>query len=130
MLEKMMHVSPFTSPKPILIEVVDFSTPHENDSKDSLHFREGERSSSLSTEFEPLPAGPYDIAFDHDQETISSFHDKSVEIENSWAMEYREASTLEFIGEGSADKHGSFIFDTPHETCLHHTYPEPAMLSA
>jgi hypothetical protein len=57
-LEKMMHVSPFTSPEPVLIEVIDFSTPHENDSEDSFHLCEGERCSSLSTEFEPLPTGP------------------------------------------------------------------------
>jgi hypothetical protein len=41
-LEKMMHVSPFASSEPILIEVVDFPTPHENDSEDSFHFCEGE----------------------------------------------------------------------------------------
>jgi hypothetical protein len=129
-LEKMMHVSLFTSPEPILIEVVDFSTPHENDSEDSLHLYEGERSSSLSTEFGPLPAGPYDVTFDHDRESISIFNEKSLEIKNSWAMESRKAPTLEFIGEGSADKHGSFILDAPHEPCLHHAYIQRAMLSA
>jgi hypothetical protein len=38
----MMHVSLFASSEPVLIEVVDFPTPHENDSKDFLHFYEGE----------------------------------------------------------------------------------------
>jgi hypothetical protein len=97
-LEKMMHVSPFTLPESFLIEVVDFSTPNENDSEGSLHFYEGERSSSLLTEFEPLPAGPCDVSFDHDRESISSFHDKPLEIENSWAIEFCEVPTLEFIG--------------------------------
>jgi hypothetical protein len=40
-LEKMVHVSPFTLPESFLIEVVDFSTPNENDSEGSLHFYEG-----------------------------------------------------------------------------------------
>jgi hypothetical protein len=125
--EKMIHLFLFASTEPIFIEVVDFSTPQENDSEDSLHFYEGERSSSLSTEFEPLPAGPYDVAFGHDRESISSFHDKSLDIENSWAMESLEAPTMEFIGKGSTDKHGSFILDT---SCLHHDYLEPAKLNA
>jgi hypothetical protein len=78
-----MHLYPFASSELVLIEVVGFPTPHENDSEDCLHFCEGERSSSPSTEFEPLLAGPYLVAFDHDQESILSFHDKSLEIENS-----------------------------------------------
>jgi hypothetical protein len=63
-------------------------------------------------------------------ESISSFHDGSLHIENSWAMESCEAPTLEFIGMDSTDKHGSFIPDTPHEPCLNHTFPELVMLSA
>jgi hypothetical protein len=57
-LEKATHISLFTSPEFVLIEGVEFSTPHENDSKDHLHLCEDERSSLLSTEFQPLPAGP------------------------------------------------------------------------
>jgi hypothetical protein len=45
-------------------------------------------------------------------------------------MESCEAPTLEFVGKGSTGKHGSFTLDTPHELCLHHAYPESAMLSA
>jgi hypothetical protein len=56
-LEEMMHVSPLTSSEPILVEVVEFSTPQEYDSEDPLHLCEGEQSSSPSIEFEPLPAG-------------------------------------------------------------------------
>jgi hypothetical protein len=37
-----MCVSPFTSSKPIVIEVVEFSTPQEHDSEDPLHLCEGE----------------------------------------------------------------------------------------
>ena len=130
LLEKTTCISSFMSSKLVLIEGVEFSTPHECDSGDSLHLCEGERSSPFSTEFQPLPAGPYHVAFDHGQESTSSLHDASLQIENSWAMESCEALTLEFIGKGSTDKHGSFILDTPHEPCLHHAYPEPAMLSA
>jgi hypothetical protein len=124
LLKKMMHVFSFASPDPVLIEVVDFSTPQEIDLKDSLHLCDGERSPSLSTKFEPLPTGPYDVAFDHDRESISTFHDKSLEIENSWAMESCEALTLEFMGKGSTDNHDSFILNAPHKPCLHHAYPE------
>jgi hypothetical protein len=66
-LEKMIHVSHFASSEFVLIKVVDFLTRHENDSKDYLHFYGGKQSSFLSTEFEPLPAGPYLVAFDHDR---------------------------------------------------------------
>jgi hypothetical protein len=65
-LEEMMHISLFASSKLVLIKVIDFPTPHENDSEDSLHLCDGEQSSSLSTEFEPLPASLYLVAFDHD----------------------------------------------------------------
>ena len=92
-----MHVSPFASSEPVLIEVVEFSTPQEYDSGDPLHLCEGERSSSLSIEFKPLPTSPYYVALDLDWETTSSFHDESLEMENSWAMEIYEVLTLERI---------------------------------
>jgi hypothetical protein len=57
-------------------------------------------------------------------ESISTFHDKSLEIENSWAMESCEAPTLEFMGKGSTEKHDRFILNAPHKPCLHHAYPE------
>ena len=78
-LETIMHVSPFASSEPVPIEVVDFSTPQGNDSGDSLHLCGGERSSSISTEFQPLPAGPYYVAFDYDRESTSCLHDASLE---------------------------------------------------
>jgi hypothetical protein len=52
-----MHVSPLASSKPVLVEVVEFSTPQKNNSKHPLHLCEGERSASSSIELEPLPAG-------------------------------------------------------------------------
>jgi hypothetical protein len=61
---------------------------------------------------------------------ISSFHEKSLEIEDSWAMESCEAPTLEFIGKDSIDEHSSFILDIPYEPCSHNSSPESAMLSA
>jgi hypothetical protein len=98
--------------------------------EDSLHPCEGERSSSLSTEFAPLPTGSYLVAFDHDRELILSFHDTSLETEDSWAMEMCGAPTLEFIGKDSIDKHGSFILDIPYEPCSHNSSLESAMLNA
>jgi hypothetical protein len=106
------------------------TTPHENDSEDCLHFREGERSSSLSTEFEPLPAGLYLVVSDHDRETISSFHDKYLEIENSWATKIYRALNLKCIGEDAIDKQGSFILDIPYEPCSHNPSLESVMPSA
>jgi hypothetical protein len=41
-LEEMRHVSPFASSEPVVIEVVEFSTPQEYNSEDSLHFSEDE----------------------------------------------------------------------------------------
>jgi hypothetical protein len=49
---------------------------------------------------------PYYVAFDPDRESTSSFHDGSLEIENSWAMDSCEALTLDFVGNDSIDKHG------------------------
>jgi hypothetical protein len=54
-VEKLMHVSPLASPEPVLIEVVDFSSPQKNDSEDAIHFCEGERSPSLSTGLSLFP---------------------------------------------------------------------------
>jgi hypothetical protein len=59
-----------------------------------LHFLEGKRSSSSSIEFEPVPAGQYDVALDLDRASTSSFHDVSLEMEKSLAMEIYEALTL------------------------------------
>jgi hypothetical protein len=133
-LKEMMHVFPLASSESVLIEVVEFSTPEEYNSKDPLHLCEGERSSSSSSsssiEFEPLPAGQYDVALDLDRESTSSFHDVSLDMEKSLAMEIYEALTLEYKGKDCINEHGSFILDTPHEPCLHHTSLESTMLSA
>jgi hypothetical protein len=58
-LEEICHVSPFAPSDLVIIEVVEFSTPQEYDSKDPLDLCEVERSSSPSIEFEPLPIGPF-----------------------------------------------------------------------
>jgi hypothetical protein len=125
----MMHVFPFASSDPVLIEVVDFPTPHENDS-DSLNLYGGERSSSLSTEFEPIPTGPYHVAFDHDRDSILSFHAKSLEIADSWSTKIFEASTLECIGKESIDEHDGFILYIPYEPCSDNSSLDSARLSA
>jgi hypothetical protein len=41
-LEEMRYVSSFASSKPVVIKVVEFSTPQEYDSEDPLHLSEGE----------------------------------------------------------------------------------------
>ena len=89
-----MHTSPFISSEPVLLGVLESS--EEFDSEESLHFCEDERSSSPSIKFEPLPAGPEYVALDLDQDVTMSFHDKSLEMEKSWAKEFFEALTLEF----------------------------------
>jgi hypothetical protein len=97
-LEELMHVPLFTSSEPILSEVVEFSTPQEYALEDPLQLCEGERLSSLSTKLEPLPTVPYYVALNLDRESTLSFHDESLEMENSWAMETYEAPTLESKG--------------------------------
>ena len=126
----MTHTSPFASSELVLTKVVGCSTPHEDDSGHSLHLCEGERLSPLSTKFQPLPAGPYHVAFDHDRESTLSFHDDSLEMENSWAMEPFEALTLESGGKDSTHEHGGFILDSPYRLCSHHVPLESDMLSA
>ena len=64
-LEEMMHASPFVSSKHVLFEVAKSSTSKEYDSE-VLHHCEYKRSSSLSIDFEPLPAGPEYAILDYD----------------------------------------------------------------
>ena len=78
-----MHTSPFVSSDLVLLEDVESS--EEYDSKDSLHFCEDERSSSPSIECEPLLAGPEYVVLDLYRVTTMIFHDKSLEMEKSWA---------------------------------------------
>jgi hypothetical protein len=114
LLEKMRNVSPFASSEPVVIEVVEFSTPQEYDSKYRPHLCKGERSSSPSIEFEPLPIDPYHVALDFDRESTSILHNEPLEVENSRVMVI-EALMLESEGKDSIDEHGSFILDIPHE---------------
>jgi hypothetical protein len=86
--------------------------------EDPLHHCEGERSSSPSIEFQPLPIGPYHVALDHDRESTLILHDEPLEMENSRAMVI-EVLTLESKGKDPIDEHGSFILGTPYEPCLH-----------
>jgi hypothetical protein len=67
---------------------------------------EDERPSSPSIGFEPLSTGP-----------TSTFHEDSLEMENSWATELCEELTLEFKEKDSLDKHEIFILETPQELC-------------
>jgi len=46
-------------------------------------------------EFEPLPSGPEKVVLDHDRDPTTISHDESLEMENTWAMEFDEAPTLE-----------------------------------
>ena len=106
-----MHTSPFISSEPILLGVLESS--EEYDSEGSLPSCEDERSSSSSTEFEPLPAGLEYVVLDLNRESTSSFHDESLEMENQWAMEFCEAPTLESKEKNSTNELGSFTFDIP-----------------
>ena len=76
----MMQTSPFISSEPVLLGVLESS--EEYNFEGSLHSCEDEGSSSSSTEFEILIAGPEYVILDHDRESTASFHDESLEIEN------------------------------------------------
>jgi hypothetical protein len=130
MFEEIMHVSLFASSEPVLIELVEFSTSQEYDLEDPLHLCEDKRSSSPLIDFEPLPTRLYHVVFDHDQDSTSSFHDASLEMENPWAMEIYKAPTLGSERKDLIDKHGSFTLDLPQEPCLHHVSTESVTLSA
>ena len=123
-LKEMMHTSPFISPEPVLLGVLESS--EEYNSEDSLHFCEDERSSSPSIEFEPLPAGTDYAVLNHDRETTSSFHDESLEMEKSWAKEFCEPLTLESNEKDSSNEHGNFTFDIPCKPCSFNATPESA----
>ena len=56
-------------------------------------------------------------------------HDGSLEMENTWAMEFDEAPTLESKVKDSLDKHGSFTPEIPQEPCSFNASPESGMLS-
>ena len=57
-------------------------------------------------------------------------HDESLEMENSWAMEFDEAPTLESKVKDSLDKHGSFTPEIQQEPCSFNASLESGMLSA
>ena len=114
-LEEIMHTSPFISSEPVLLGVLESS--EEFDSEDSLHFCEDERSSSPLTEFEPLPAGLEYVVLDLYRVTTMRFHDKSLEMEKSWAMELCGAPTLESNEKDSTNEHESFTLEMPQKPC-------------
>ena len=99
-----MHTSPFISSELVLLGILESS--EEYDSKGSLHSCEDERSSSSSTECEPLPHGLEYVVLDLDRDMTISFHDESLEMENQWGMEFCEAQTLESNEKDSTNKHG------------------------
>ena len=123
-----MHTSPFISPEPALLGVLE--SFEEYDSEGSLHSCEDERSSSSSTELEPLPTGPEYIVLDLYRVTTMNFQDKSLEMENQWAMESCEAPTLESEEKDSTNEHGSFTFEIPQKPCSFNATPKSGMLSA
>ena len=126
-LKEMMHESPFTPSEPVLSEVAKSAAYDEHDSEVTFHFCGDERSLYLLSEFEPLPSGPEKVVLDHDRDSTMIFHDESLEMENTWAMEFCEAPTLESDKEDSTDEHGTLIFEIP---CSFNATPESGMLSA
>jgi hypothetical protein len=87
-LEKVMYGSPFMSSETILFEAAKPATSEEYDSEEILHLGEDERSSSPSIKFEPLPAAPEYVVHDCDRDPTIIIHDESLEMEDSWAMEF------------------------------------------
>ena len=57
-------------------------------------------------------------------------HDESLEMENRWAMEFYEATTLESEGKDSVDEHGSSILVITQEPCSFIASPELTTLCA
>ena len=68
-------------------------------------------------EFEPLPSGPEKVVLDHDQDPTMISHDGSLEMENTWAMEFDEAPTLESKEKDSTNEHESFTLEMPQKPC-------------
>ena len=54
-------------------------------------------------------------------------HNESLEMENTWAIEFCEAPTLESDEKDSTKEHGTVIFEMP---CSFNATPESGMLSA
>ena len=123
-----MHTSPFISSELVLLGILESS--EEYDSKGSLHSCEDERSSSSSTECEPLPHGLESVVLDLDRDMTFRFHDESLEMENQWGMEFCEAQTLESNEKDSTHEHGNFTFKIPCKRCSFNATPESGMLSA
>ena len=67
----------------------------EDDSVEPIDISEFETSPRPPIEFEPLPSGPEKVVLNHDQDPTTISHDESLEMENTWAMEFDEAPTLE-----------------------------------
>ena len=55
------------------------------------------------------------------------FHDESIETENQWAIELREAPTLESVEKDSTNEHGTVIFEIPYSI---NDTPQSGTLSA
>ena len=49
------------------------------------------------SKFEPLPSSPEKVDLYHDRDSMMISHDESLEMENSWAMEFDEVPTLESV---------------------------------
>ena len=130
LLKEMVHESPFISSEPVLFEMVGTAISEEYDSNEILHFCEDERSSSPLDEFEPLSFGLEYIVLDLDRDTNMILNDASLEMENRWAMEFYEATTLESEGKDSVDEHGSFILVITQEPCSFTASPESSTLCA
>ena len=79
------------------------------------------------SEFDPLPSSPDKVVLNYDRDSTMLSHDKSLEMENQWAMEFCEAPTLESDEKDTTDEHGTIIFITP---CSFNATLESGMLSA
>jgi hypothetical protein len=130
LLVKVMYGSPFISSEPVLFEGAKPTTSKEYDSEEILHLGEDERSSSPSIEFEPLPTSLEYVVLNCDRDPTIIFHDESLEMENPWAMEFREALTLEAEGKDFTVKHGRFILEIQQGPCSFNASLESAMLCA
>ena len=129
-IEEVKGILLVDSPESLLEKDAERFIEEEDDYVEPVDISKFETPPRPPIEFEPLPSGPEKVVLDHDQDPTTISHDESLEMENTWAMEFDEAPTLESKVKDSLDKHGSFTPEIPQEPCSFNASPESGMLSA
>ena len=112
-IEEVKGILLVDSPESLLEKDAERFIEEEDDSVELGDISEFETPPRPPIEFEPLPSFPEKVVLDHDQDPTTISHDESLEMENTWAMKFDEAPTLESKVKDSLDKHGSFTPEIP-----------------